>query len=241
MAGKVRVHELARELGISSRHLLSELKEMGEFVKSASSTLEPAVVRRLRLAFGESEPSERVAPEQDGPSTEDLARAEAEVRAFLERPPSSGDSTEEAVEEQVRRDWAPPFRAPTVAARQALPSRPSWPPRRSTQRPTLRPSSPLERLALSLAHDNVYLAEAHAEALVVWVHRGFDLKEVTAWLRADLSIDQSRLAERCRRAGLAPADMARNAGGTGVLARLRRGESPASVAKRLRELARRRA
>lgn len=240
MAGRMRVHELARELGVSSVKLLRELKSMGEFVSSASSTLESAVVAGLRLALGESARSEPAALAVEGPSADDRARAEAELRAFLERPPSSVDSTEEAVEEQVRRDWAPPFRAPTAAARQVVPPRPSWPARRS-RRPTVRPSSPLERLALSLAHDNVDLAEAHAEALVVWVHRGFGLDEVVAWLRGGLTIDESGLAERCRRAGLAPADMARNAGVIRVLSRLRRGESPGYVAKRLRERARRRA
>uniref|UniRef100_UPI00174AC87C translation initiation factor IF-2 N-terminal domain-containing protein n=1 Tax=Janibacter melonis TaxID=262209 RepID=UPI00174AC87C len=45
---KVRVHELAKELGVSSKDLLAHLKEMGEFVKSASSTIEAPVVRRVQ-------------------------------------------------------------------------------------------------------------------------------------------------------------------------------------------------
>ena len=45
---KVRVHELAKELGVSSKTLLTHLKEMGEFVKSASSTIEAPVVRRVQ-------------------------------------------------------------------------------------------------------------------------------------------------------------------------------------------------
>ncbi|HCX85588.1 MAG TPA: hypothetical protein DHV14_10740, partial [Micrococcales bacterium] len=45
---KVRVHELARELGIDSKTMLSRLQEMGEYAKSASSTIEPPVVRRVR-------------------------------------------------------------------------------------------------------------------------------------------------------------------------------------------------
>ncbi|MCW2585252.1 MAG: hypothetical protein JWN55_768, partial [Frankiales bacterium] len=35
MPGKARVHELAKELGLESKALLSWLKENGEFVKSA--------------------------------------------------------------------------------------------------------------------------------------------------------------------------------------------------------------
>lgn len=45
---KVRVYELAKELGVDSRVLMSRLQEIGEFVRSASSTIEPGVVRRLR-------------------------------------------------------------------------------------------------------------------------------------------------------------------------------------------------
>ena len=42
---KVRVYELAKELGVESKTLLNHLKEQGEFVRSASSTIEPPVVR----------------------------------------------------------------------------------------------------------------------------------------------------------------------------------------------------
>ncbi|MFL0459699.1 translation initiation factor IF-2 [Kytococcus sedentarius] len=45
---KLRVHELAKELGVTSKELLAHLKEQGEFVKSASSTVEAPVVRKVR-------------------------------------------------------------------------------------------------------------------------------------------------------------------------------------------------
>ena len=48
MAGKARVHELAKELGVTSKQVLARLSEQGEFVKSASSTVEAPVARRLR-------------------------------------------------------------------------------------------------------------------------------------------------------------------------------------------------
>ncbi|WP_416063400.1 translation initiation factor IF-2 [Rhodococcus indonesiensis] len=54
MAGKARVHELAKELGVTSKELLARLKEQGEFVKSASSTVEPPVARRLRESFAKA-------------------------------------------------------------------------------------------------------------------------------------------------------------------------------------------
>jgi translation initiation factor IF-2 len=51
VAGKARVHELAKELGVTSKDVLAKLKELGEFVKSASSTVEAPVARRLRDAY----------------------------------------------------------------------------------------------------------------------------------------------------------------------------------------------
>ncbi|RLQ81373.1 translation initiation factor IF-2 [Mycetocola zhadangensis] len=51
MAGKPRVHEIASELGVDSKVALAKLKELGEFVKSPSSTIEPPVARKLRAAL----------------------------------------------------------------------------------------------------------------------------------------------------------------------------------------------
>ncbi|MDQ1740335.1 MAG: translation initiation factor, partial [Pseudonocardiales bacterium] len=57
MAGKARVHELAKELGVPSKEVLAKLSELGEFVKSASSTVEAPVARRLREAFPGAAPA----------------------------------------------------------------------------------------------------------------------------------------------------------------------------------------
>lgn len=51
MAAKPRVHEVAAELGIDSKLALAKLKEMGEFVKGPSSSIEPPVARRLKAAL----------------------------------------------------------------------------------------------------------------------------------------------------------------------------------------------
>ncbi|MCL3794542.1 translation initiation factor IF-2 N-terminal domain-containing protein, partial [Actinomyces sp. AC-19-1] len=54
---KPRVHELAKELDptgkkITSKVILAWLKDQGEFVKAASSAVEPPVARRVREHFG---------------------------------------------------------------------------------------------------------------------------------------------------------------------------------------------
>ena len=53
---KVRVSALAKELGVTSKVLLERLNGMGEYVKSASSTIEPPVVRRYREKFPDDAP-----------------------------------------------------------------------------------------------------------------------------------------------------------------------------------------
>ena len=71
MAGKARVHELAKELGVESKNVLAKLKEMGEFVKSASSTVEAPVARRLKEAFAAG----------GGPSAHSAPRATASAES----------------------------------------------------------------------------------------------------------------------------------------------------------------
>ncbi|WIV43502.1 translation initiation factor IF-2 N-terminal domain-containing protein [Glutamicibacter nicotianae] len=48
----VRVHEVAKELGITSKAALMKLQEQGIFVRSASSTIDSLTARRLKDAFG---------------------------------------------------------------------------------------------------------------------------------------------------------------------------------------------
>ncbi len=50
---KTRVHELAKEFNVESKFVLEKLKEMGEFVKSASSTVEPPVEMRFKKQYGD--------------------------------------------------------------------------------------------------------------------------------------------------------------------------------------------
>ena len=54
---KVRVYELAKEFGVESKVVMAKLQELGEFVRSASSTIEPPLV-----SVGSSAASSAVAP-----------------------------------------------------------------------------------------------------------------------------------------------------------------------------------
>jgi hypothetical protein len=47
----IRVHELAKDCGVTSRDVLEQLKQMGEFIKSASSPVPLAVEMRFRREY----------------------------------------------------------------------------------------------------------------------------------------------------------------------------------------------
>ena len=63
---KVRVYELAKELGVESKTIMTKLGELGEFVRSASSTIEPPVVRKLRDVYPAGAPTEPAAVAKPG-------------------------------------------------------------------------------------------------------------------------------------------------------------------------------
>jgi translation initiation factor IF-2 len=51
MVRKMRVSSLAKELGVPAKEVLARLEELGEYVKSAASTLELPVERAVRASF----------------------------------------------------------------------------------------------------------------------------------------------------------------------------------------------
>ena len=59
---KVRVYELAKALGMESKDIIAKLEEVGEYVKSASSTVEAPVVKRLHAKFPELKEAAKAAP-----------------------------------------------------------------------------------------------------------------------------------------------------------------------------------
>ena len=117
---KVRVYELAKEFGVESKAVMAKLNEMGEFVRSASSTIEAPVVRRLKEAFVSQQSAK---PQADGaakaPSRGSAngkaapAPAAPEVRAVPEPEPPQPASVSPAEPPAVTRP-APAQPASTV-------------------------------------------------------------------------------------------------------------------------------
>jgi len=97
---KVRVYELAKELGIESKVLVAKLQDMGEFVRSASSTIEAPVIKKVKEAYPAEAASAKAAPaapakkapakkaaakkaaEPEGPTADEIAVATAAAAAM---------------------------------------------------------------------------------------------------------------------------------------------------------------
>ncbi|TDC64656.1 translation initiation factor IF-2 [Actinomadura sp. GC306] len=104
---KVRVYELAKEFGVESKVVMAKLQEMGEFVRSASSTIEAPVVRRLTEAFSNSSSSPKQGDKRAAPKKPSAPRPAAP------RPgPSGGASGSQNARPQAPRPAAPRPAAP---------------------------------------------------------------------------------------------------------------------------------
>ncbi|MBA4101500.1 MAG: translation initiation factor IF-2 [Arthrobacter sp.] len=106
---KVRVHELAKELGITSKDAVTKLQELGEFVRSASSTIEAPVVRKLRNAFPDA------APKAAAPAAAPAAEARPST-------PAPGPAAPKAPAPKAE---APAPAAPAAPAQAAAPAAPA--------------------------------------------------------------------------------------------------------------------
>ena len=80
---KVRVHELAKQLGMESKEVLAKLQELGEFVRSASSTVEPPVARKLIALYPDAKPAEEKKPVKKAAAKKAAAPKKAEVNPEL--------------------------------------------------------------------------------------------------------------------------------------------------------------
>ena len=95
---KMRVYELARELGVDNKDLIARLDKMGISVKSHSSTLEDSEIERIKRDYSAAEPHEVV--EKRVKSTVIRRRAvrtevEEEAPAPVEEPlPVAGETSE---------------------------------------------------------------------------------------------------------------------------------------------------
>ncbi|AXN43853.1 Translation initiation factor IF-2 [Mycobacterium marinum] len=114
MAGKARVHELAKELGVTSKEVLARLSEQGEFVKSASSTVEAPVARRLRESFGGGKSAP--AKGSDTGAAKGVAKAPQKVPGANPAAKAADKSLDAALDKAVGNGAPAPVPAPAPTA-----------------------------------------------------------------------------------------------------------------------------
>jgi translation initiation factor IF-2 len=149
---KTRVHELAKEFGVESKFVLEKFKEMGEFVKSASSTVELPAEMRFRKEYGDDLKA-KLAPEApvEKPAAKPAAKkaAAAPVTAESNGAPAAETVVEPAAPAAPKPGPKPAAEAPSEpeapAAEPATPEAPAAeasttaPP---APRPAARPGTP---------------------------------------------------------------------------------------------------
>jgi translation initiation factor IF-2 len=79
-----RVYDIAKELGIDTKVALAKLEELGEYVKSGSSTIAPPIAKKLRAAFPDAKPKEEPKKVAKPKATTKKVAAEAEPEAVVE-------------------------------------------------------------------------------------------------------------------------------------------------------------
>lgn len=119
---KARVYELAKQFGVDSKTVLAKLKDMGEFVKSASSTVEAPVVRKLTAAFGEAQSSQSTdtsTQEASAPAKKTSRKPAAKSAAAGTKAAARPASDEDASSDKTDKSDKPAAPSPRAAVARA--------------------------------------------------------------------------------------------------------------------------
>ncbi|WP_304193543.1 translation initiation factor IF-2 [Rothia mucilaginosa] len=115
-----RVHEFAKEVGVPSKEVIAKLKDMGEFVKSSSSTLNPMVLKKLRAEFpaAAAKPAAKAAPAESvaKPAPKPVAAKPAAKPAAAPKPAAAKPAAKPAPKPAAAKSAAAENAAPKPAA-----------------------------------------------------------------------------------------------------------------------------
>lgn len=207
-----RVRDVAKEVGVTSRRLLEDLKEMGEYAPTAASYIEAPVIRAVHDRFGVAydEPTqEPIQPTASVPTATGLGPPPARRRR--ENHPLMNEASrprDEASDDAYRRDGRRTERA----------------------RPARWSARSVEQRWAQASSDDA----APAFEFEDWKLRGFTEVERDVWIDAGLRAGQAKWAAELRDSGLLPAELQTNLHGWKVIDRLQRGEGAAAVVRLLR-------
>ncbi|HEX6196743.1 MAG TPA: translation initiation factor IF-2 [Jiangellaceae bacterium] len=135
---KVRVYELAKEFGVESKVVLTKLNDLGEFVRSASSTVEAPVVRRLKEAFA-AEPPKEAASKKPAKKT---AATPADVKPAAAQPTDGAAEAAKKAAAETTAEVSAGTTAPTPADTAPTPAQPGPAPAESAPTPSPKPGPP---------------------------------------------------------------------------------------------------
>ncbi|CAI9419492.1 translation initiation factor IF-2 [Nocardioides sp. T2.26MG-1] len=134
---KTRVHELAKEFGVESKFVLEKFKEMGEFVKSASSTVELPAEMRFRKEYGEKLKTEAPAAPAEAPAAKPSPAKKAPAKKAAAAPEPEAPAAEAPVAPET------PAEAPAEApAAKASAPKPGPKPAPVAEQPPAEPEAP---------------------------------------------------------------------------------------------------
>ena len=130
-----RVHEFAKEVGVPSKEVIAKLKDMGEFVKSSSSTLNPMVLKKLRAEFpaAAAKPAAKAAPAESAakpaakPAPKPAAAKPAAKPAAAPKPAAAKPAAKPAPKPVAAESAAPKPAAAKPAAKPAAAPKPGGP------------------------------------------------------------------------------------------------------------------
>jgi translation initiation factor IF-2 len=146
---KTRVHELAKTYGIESKEVLDKLKEMGEFVKSASSTIELPVEMKFKKTYGDALLAEKAtAAPAEAPAEKPAPKASAKADAPTEAPaPAASSEVSVAEPEAPAAGTTAPKPGPRAAAPEAPAVEPEVPAAAAAAAAVAEPEAPEESAA----------------------------------------------------------------------------------------------
>jgi len=151
VAAKPRVHEIASELGVDSKIALEKLKEMGEYVKGPSSSIEPPVARKLRAALEGAAKAEPAAAKpataakpgpKPAPKPAPQAAPAAPAAPVADAPMTVAERQAQAEEKAAQAAAAKPAEAPAAPAASDVVKPAAPKPSGAIPRPAPRPGAP---------------------------------------------------------------------------------------------------
>jgi hypothetical protein len=213
---KVRVYELAKELGVDSRGLMLRLGELGEFVRSASSAIEPDVVRRLRAELPAVRPSPSGGSWPVGP-----------VRSRLSAPRPRPRPNPFATGRQQN-----PFVPPVVSLRESTVARGDQAVRACSDAEQVFGAQAVRATSREVVNGRETYPDGYGWR---WQQHIISHDTYVELLQVGVEPHEADLAYECLIAGLRPAELMTRLGEKTVLEWLRDGHPAAKVAKTLED------